>query len=170
MVREFIWNLMFSIAIAILMFAILMTRSDPTPIWVLIVYPLVGALLAHVASRTSPTVDEIAWIETSTIAAACIVLLAALVNILLIELLLREIISGELLSGDEFDQFTFFALPTISALLWWALERRLTRMRRAGRQRAEEIARKVEDQEAAEDAADPMNIPVVNTTQDERAA
>lgn len=135
--RDGLWSLLFSVAIAILMIAILLIRDDPVPTWVLLVYPLVGALLANIASRTSPTIEEIAWIETGTIAAAAIVILAGLINLLLIELLLREVISGEFLSGDSFRRFSFFALPAISALLWWALERRLTRMRRAGRRAAE---------------------------------
>ena len=137
MAREGLWSLLFSGAIAVLMAAILLIRDDPVPTWVLVVYPLVGALLANIASRTSPTVDEIAWIETGTIAAAAIVILAGLINLLLIELLVREMISGEFLSGNGFKQFSFYALPAISALLWWALERRLSIMRRAGRRAAE---------------------------------
>lgn len=128
------WSIVFSAAIGVLMLTILLVRTEPVETWVLLVYPTVGALLAHTASRTSPTIEEIAWIETSTIAAACIVVLAGLVNLLLIELLLREFISGEFLSGTLFQQFSFFALPTIAAILWWALERRLTRMRRLGRE------------------------------------
>lgn len=127
------WSLLFSAAIAILMVTILSVRSEPVETWVLIVYPTVGALLAHVASRTSPTIEEIAWIETGTIAAACIVVLAALVNLLLIELFLREVITGEFLNGSLFRQFSFYALPTVAAFLWWALERRLSRMRALGR-------------------------------------
>lgn len=127
------WSILFSVAIAVLMLAILLIRTEPVDPWVLFVYPTVGALLAHVASRTSPTIEEIAWIETSTIAAACIVVLAALVNLLLIEVLMREVVSGEFLNGTLFRQFSFFALPTIAALLWWALERRLSRMRKLGR-------------------------------------
>lgn len=137
MSKDTTWSLLFSIAIAVLMAAILMIREDPVPTWVLIVYPAVGAVLANMASRTSPTVDGIAWIETGMIAAAAIVILAALINFLLIELLLREIISGEFLSGTAFQKFSFYALPAISALLWWSLERRLTRMRKAGRRVAE---------------------------------
>lgn len=133
--KDVFWSSCFSVAIAVLMLTILLIRTEPVDTWVLIVYPGIGALLAHVASRTSPTIEEIAWIETSTIAAACIVVLAALVNLLLIELLLREMVLGELLTGTIVQQISFFALPTISALLWWALERRLTRMRQAGRKR-----------------------------------
>lgn len=128
---NFIWRLLFSGAIAILMLAILLIRTEPVQTWVLFVYPLVGAMLAHIASRTSPTTESIAWIETGTIAAASIVVLAAIVNILLIELLMREFISGEFLSGSLFSKITFFALPTVSVLLWWALERRLSRVRSA---------------------------------------
>lgn len=134
MLSDLRWSVLFSAAIAVLMLAILLIRTEPVKPWVLFVYPTVGALLAHVASRTSPTIEEIAWIETSTIAAACIVVLAALVNLLLIELFLREVISGEYLSGTVFQQFSFFALPTIAVILWWALERRLSRMRKLGRQ------------------------------------
>lgn len=137
MSRDGLWSLLFSLAIAVLMAAILIIREDSVPLWVLVIYPGVGALLANVASRTSPTVDGIAWIETGTIAAAAIVLLAALINLLLIELLLREVISGEYLSGSTFQRFSFFALPTISALLWWALERRLSRLRKSGHRAAE---------------------------------
>jgi hypothetical protein len=126
---NFVWRLLFSGAIAILMLAILLVRTEPVQTWVLFVYPLVGAMLAHVASRTSPTTESIAWIETGTIAAASIVVLAAIMNILLIELLMREFISGEFLSGSLFRKIAFFALPAVSMLLWWALERRLSRMR-----------------------------------------
>ena len=137
MSRDGLWSIFFSVAIAVLMVAILMIREDPVPFWVLVVYPCVGALLANLASRTSPTVEGIAWIETGTIAAAAIVILAALINFLLIELLLREVISGEFLGGTGFKRFSFYALPAISVLLWWALERRLSRMRQAGRHAAE---------------------------------
>jgi len=130
MSRDLIWNLMFSLAIAVLMVAILLIRSDPVPTWVLVVYPTVGALLAHVASRTSPTLEGIAWIETGMIAAACIVVLAALVNLLLLDVLVREVTTGEFLSGGATKRLSFFTLPTISVLLWWALHRRLSRLRR----------------------------------------
>lgn len=163
--NDVIWSVCFSVAIAILMLTILMIRTEPVETWVLVVYPTTGALLAHVASRTSPTIEEIAWIETSTIAAACIVVLAALVNLLLIELLVREMVLGEFLTGTLVQQFSFFALPTISALLWWALERHLTRMREAGRKRLKEAgvasparrddgsSAKAEAAEAADEAA-----------------
>jgi hypothetical protein len=129
MSKNFIWSVLFSGAIAVLMLAILLVRTDPVPGWVLGVYPLVGAALAQIASRTSPTIEDLAWIETGTIAAAAIVILAAIINLLLIELLLREFISGEFLNGGAFRKIVFFALPTVSVLLWWALERRLSRLR-----------------------------------------
>ena len=131
MSQDAIWRLMFSAAIAVLMLGILLVRSEPVPLWVLAVYPLVGAFLANIASRTSPTVEGIERLETSTIAAAAIFVLAALVNVLLIDVLLREYLSGEFLDGSHFQRFSFIALPGISVLLWWALERRLTRLRRA---------------------------------------
>ena len=135
------WSVLFSIAIAVLMLTILLVRTEDVETWVLVVYPSIGALLAHVASRTSPTEEGIAWIETSTIAAACIVVLASLVNLLLIELLVREIYLGAYLEGSLLQQIAFFALPTISALLWWALERRLSRMRHSGRARMQKPGR-----------------------------
>lgn len=131
MSREFIWSLLFSGAVATLMLAILVIRSEPVPTWVLVVYPAVGALLAQAASRTSPTVEEIAHIETGTIAAAAIVILAALINLLLVELLMREFIRGEFFNQGFYHKFAFFVLPTVSALLWWALNRRLALMRAA---------------------------------------
>ena len=131
MSQDAIWRLMFSAAIAVLMLGILLVRSEPVPPWVLIVYPAVGAVLAHIASRTSPTVEGIERLETGTIAAAAIFVLAALVNVLLIDVLLREFLSGEFLDGGKFRRFSFLALPAISVLLWWALERRLTRLRRS---------------------------------------
>ena len=136
MSQDRIWRLMFSVAIAVLMVGILLIRSEPVPNWVLWVYPAVGAVLANIASRTSPTVEGIARLETSTIAAAAIFILAALINVLLIDLLLREYLTGEFLDGDNFRIFSFLALPSISVLLWWALERRLTRMRK------EQVARR----------------------------
>ena len=96
----------------------------------------VGAMLAHIASRTSPTVEEIARIETSVIAAAAIFVLAAIVNVLLADLLMRQIETNEYLGGTLFDRVAFFALPALSVLLWLALERRLTRLRRERRDAA----------------------------------
>ena len=125
MSRDAIWSIVFSGAIAVLMLSILLTRAEPTPLWVLLAYPAVGAALGQVVSRTSPTVDGIARVETSTIAAAGIVILAILVNMLLIERL-----SSTVLAGGAGSIFTYIALPAISVLLWWALERRLGRMRR----------------------------------------
>lgn len=130
--RDVVWSILFSIAIAVLMVAILLLRSEPVSREVLIAYPTVGALLAHVASRTSPTVEEIAWLETGTIAAACIVVLAALVNLLLLDSLVREMSTGVAMSGTLAKQMSFISLPTISVLLWWALHRRLSRIRRRG--------------------------------------
>ena len=129
MTKDATWRALFSVAIAILMLGILIIRSEPVPAWVLAVYPLVGAVLANIASRTSPTVEGIARLETSTIAAAAIVVLASLLNLLLLDMLRREYMSGEFLSGSAFRQFVFLALPAVSVLLWWALERRLTRLR-----------------------------------------
>ena len=131
MSHDAVWRMMFTAAIAVLMLGILLVRSEPVPFWVLIVYPVVGALLANIASRTSPTIEGIARLETSTVAAAAIFVLAALVNVLLIDVLLREFKSGEFSEGDRVEQLSFLVLPAISVLLWWALERRLTRMRRS---------------------------------------
>jgi len=126
MSRDATWSMVFSGAIAVLMLSILLTRSEPTPLWLLIIYPVVGAVLGQVVSRTSPTVDGIARVETSTIAAACIVTLAILVNMLLLERL-----GGTAMGGGLGSIATNFALPAISVLLWWALARRLDQMRHA---------------------------------------
>lgn len=158
MKSDTVWSTVFSVAIAILMFAILLIRSEPVEPWVLFTYPAIGALLAHVASRTSPTVDGIAWIETSTIAAACVVVLAALINLLLLELLYREIISGEYLRGPLVHQISFFALPTISVLLWWSLERRLSRMR------VRTSARRLRKKKAAEPSPAATGLNAENLT------
>lgn len=125
-----LWRALFAGAVAVLMFGILSIRSDPVPPWVLLVYPIVGALLAHIASRTSPSVDSIARLETSTVAAAAIFVLAILVNGLLLDMIHREATSGEITGNTRYGKVPFLVLPSIGVLLWWALERRLTRWRR----------------------------------------
>ena len=106
-----------------------MLRPEPTPLWVLVCYPLVGAALANVASRTSPATKDIARFETSVIAAAAIFVLASLVNLLLIDMLVTEIRGDHERSASPFAQWSVVILPMVSVLLWWALERRLTRLR-----------------------------------------
>ena len=133
--RDFVWRLMFSAAIAVLMLMILLIRAQDTAVWVLVVYPLVGALLANVASRTSPRSDEIVWIETTTIAAACILVLAVLVNILIIERLLVQLLYAGVYDDTLFEKYAVVILQVISVLLWLALSRRLSRFRAAGDRR-----------------------------------
>lgn len=127
--QDRLWRLLFSAAIAVLMLGILLIRSEPVPSWVLFVYPGVGALLANIASRTSPSDARLARFETSIIAAAAIFILAALVNVLLIDALMQDFLAGEILSGPGLRRISFLALPAISVLLWWSLERRLARIR-----------------------------------------
>lgn len=98
--------------------------------WVLIAYPTVGAALANIASRTSPSVEEIARVETSVIAAAAIFVLACLVNVLLIDMLATEMLGRSEAEAAGAQRYSVVLLSLISVLLWWALERRLTRYRR----------------------------------------
>jgi len=124
--RDTVWSLLFSVAVAVLMLAVLLSRSTPTPIWVLIVYPGVGAALGQIASRTSPAANGIARLETWTIAAASTVVLVLLVDVLLAEWM----ISGNVTWLSQ-SFLSHLALPVAGVLLWWALERRLTRLRKS---------------------------------------
>ena len=138
---ERVWGALFAVSIGVLMLTILLMRSDPVPFWVLVVYPVAGGLLGLIASRTSPTAEQMAAIESATIAAAVLIVLAGLVNLLLIDMLLREMRSGEMLGGEPMRQVTFFTAPAAAALFWWALQRRLSQARLAGAQRRRTIAR-----------------------------
>lgn len=123
------WGILFAFSVGLLMLTLLLIRSEPAPFWVLVVYPLVGGLLALTASRTSPAPEQMAWIESGAIAAAAVVVLACLVNLLLIDMLLRQMRTGGLLDGASGEQATFFGAPAAAVLLWWALQRRLSRLR-----------------------------------------
>lgn len=127
--HERAWSVLFAVSVGILMLTVLMMRSDPMPSWVLIVYPFVGALLALAASRTSPSAEQMTWIETGTIAAAAIVVLACLVNMLLLDMLVRQVRSDEMLGAGQARELVFFAAPAAAVLLWLALQRRLSRLR-----------------------------------------
>ena len=143
MLTDTIWRALFCAAIAVLMCGILLIRTEPSPLWVLISYPLVGAALANIASRTSPSTEDIARVETSVIAAAAIFVLACLVNVLLIDMLVSEIHGGREIPPSALKQWSVVLLPLISVCLWWALKRRLTRFRTGqavGRPRAVEPA------------------------------
>ena len=128
--RDTVWSILFSFAIAVLMLAILLTRSVTPPVWVLITYPAIGAVLAQIASRTCPNRRQIAWLETGSIAAACVVILAGLVNLLLVELFIRKAYGDAAAASRIADDISYVVLPAISVLLWWALERRIKRLRR----------------------------------------
>ncbi len=131
-----LWSILFAISVGVLMLTILLIRSEPVPFWVLVVYPVVGGMLGLAASRTSPTVEQMAWIESGTIAAAAVVVLAGLVNLLLIDMVIR---SSDMLSGKPIQQVTFFAAPAAAALFWWALQRRLSRLRLASAERHDDM-------------------------------
>lgn len=124
-----LWRFLFSVAIAVLMAGLLLTREEPTPLWVLITYPLVGAALANIASRTSPSKQDIARVETSVIAAAAIFVLASLVNLLLLEMLVTQITAGMQRRASVLERWSLVVLPLVSVLLWWALQRHLSRLR-----------------------------------------
>ena len=127
--NDHVWGVLFAFSVGLLMLTLLLIRSEPVPFWALVIYPLVGGLLALTASRTSPAPEQMAWIESGAIAAAAVVILAALVNLLLIEMLLRHMRTGGLLDAASSEQATFFAAPAAAVLLWWALQRRLSRLR-----------------------------------------
>ena len=129
MLSDRLWRLSFCTAIAVLMVGLLLIREEATPIWVLITYPLVGAALANIASRTSPSQKDIARVETGVIAAAAIFVLASLVNLLLLEFLLNAIFVGAKIGATDLQRWSVVLLPLVSVLLWWALERRLSRWR-----------------------------------------
>lgn len=139
--RDTVWSIMFSFAIAVLMLAILLARNVTPPFWVLITYPAIGAVLAQVASRTCPNRRQIAWLETGSIAAACVVILAGLVNLLLVELFIRNAYSDAAAAGRIANDISYVVLPAISVLLWWALERRIKRLRQAALEEASASAR-----------------------------
>lgn len=143
MLSDGLWRFLFSLAICVLMVGILMTRSEPTPLWVMIGYPLVGAALANIASRTSPSADQMARVETTVIAAAAIFVLASLVNLMLLDLLVSYQSGIRTHPNPKLKTASLIILPLISVLLWWALERRLTRFRHA--QKARRVALAAED-------------------------
>jgi hypothetical protein len=130
-VSDHVWSILFALSVALLMMTVLLVRSEPVPGWAILLYPVTGGLLALAASRTSPSADQIAWIESSAIAAAAVVVLAGLVNLLLLDMLLRQIKTGTVLAGAPMQQVMFFAAPGVAVLLWWALQRRLSRLRLA---------------------------------------
>lgn len=133
--EEQVWSTLFALSVGVLMLTILLIRSDPMPLWVLVVYPSVGGLLGLAASRTSPTAEQMAWIESGVIAAAAIIVLACLINMLLMDMMLRQFHSEDMLGGGPMQQATFFVALTAVALFWWALQRRLSRFRLAGAER-----------------------------------
>lgn len=124
------WGVLFACSVGVLMLAVLLIRSDPVPGWVLLVYPLVGGLLGLAASRTSPSADQMAWIETGAIAAAAVVLFAGALNLLLAEAIVREMRTGQMAVPGQ--SLMFSATLAASGLLWWVLQRRLTRIRLSG--------------------------------------
>ena len=140
MLGDRLWRFFFCAAIAVLMAGLLLIRDEQSPLWVLITYPLVGAALANIASRTSPSQREIARVETGVIAAAAIFVLASLVNLLLIEFLLNAVYVLNQNSATMLQRWSVVVLPLVSVLLWWALQRRLTRWRNARQQGAENDA------------------------------
>lgn len=127
-----LWRLLFSGSVVVLLLGILLLRTEPAPIWFLVVYPAIGGVLAHMASRTSPTVEGIARVETSVIAATALFVLWAIVNVLLVDFLIGQMLADVYVSGLPVHKVAFIALPAIAVCLWWALERRLARVRMRG--------------------------------------
>jgi hypothetical protein len=56
--------------------------------------------------------------------------LAGLVNVLLVELFIRKAYGDAAAATRIADDISYVVLPAISVLLWWALERRIKRLRR----------------------------------------
>ena len=135
MISDKLWSALFACATAVLMLGIMLLRTAPPPTWALLIFPAVGALLAHAASRTTENRQHIMWLETSTIAAACVVVLMLMINGFLIELFVGSVSTSAEAIRQPAGVLLFFVLAGGSVLLWWALERRLSRMRKAGRTR-----------------------------------
>lgn len=130
--RDTLWNLLFSAAIAVLMLGILLSRNLTPPIWVLIAYPAFGALLAHVAGRTCPNRSHIVWLENATIAAACVIVLVSVADEILGALFLDELRAEGDSIARSLDLIVFITLTTSAVMLWWSLERGITRVRSSG--------------------------------------
>ena len=131
MVSDKLWSTLFACATAVLMLGILLLRTATPPMWALLIFPAVGALLAHVASRTTENRQHIMWLETSTIAAACVVVLMLLINGFLIDLFFGAVSGTAEAIQRPSDMLLFFVLAGGSVLLWWAFERRVKRLRHA---------------------------------------
>ncbi len=129
MVSDRVWSALFACATAVLMLGILLLRTATPPAWALMIFPTIGASLAHVASRTTNNRRQIMWLETSTIAAACVVVLMLMVNGFLIDLFVRAVSGTAAAIHNPADLILFFVLAGGSVLLWWAFERRVKRLR-----------------------------------------
>lgn len=125
MSSDCIWRLLFTGATSILMLAFLLSWSQPLARWVLVVYPSVGAVMAYVASRTSPSAEEIARIETGTVAATCVA-----APILLLEDALGAYLLGAVLAHEKL-HFAAVAVTLLAAFAaWLPLEQKLARIRK----------------------------------------
>lgn len=126
---EKIWSMLFAGATAILMLGIMLLRSTIPPTWALLVFPVIGASLAHVASRTTPKPSQILWLEKSIITAACFVLLVLMVNGFLIDLFVSAIRDGASDRAGRAGILMVIVLSGCAALLWWAFQQRASRFR-----------------------------------------
>ncbi len=127
--RDVFWRFLFAGAIAVLMLGILLSRHVTPPLWVLIAYPAIGAMLAHVVSRTSTNRKQIAMLETASIAAACVVFAATIVHACASALFL-DAVRAKTAAADQSTVIVFFVLLTLASLMsWWALERRIRKLR-----------------------------------------
>ena len=129
MISDKLWSALFACATAVLMLGIMLLRTAPPPTWALLIFPAVGALLAHAASRTTENRQHIMWLETSTIAAACVVVLMLMINGFLIELFVGSVSTSAEAIQQPAGVLLFFVLAGGSVLLWWAFERRVKRLR-----------------------------------------
>lgn len=117
---EILRSALFAVSIAALILAGLMTRTSPAPDGVLILYPLIGAILAVVATRTCPNRHQIASVERlTTLVAAC----------LWLGLIVQSdtVRSYSTMVGNATAQMVLTVVVVSAPVaLWWAIERRIT--------------------------------------------
>ena len=121
--RENFWTLLFAGAVAVLLLGILLARHVTPPVWVLVIYPAIGAGLALLVHRTSPNRVQIARLETITIAAACALVIGLSVGGAAEWLFLGGIRAAAGDSGTSLGILVTTAVATGSLALWWIIGR-----------------------------------------------
>lgn len=127
MERNSTWTFLFAAAVAWLMFVVVVLGHEPAPLWAQFTYPIVGAILATVASLTSRSVGGTAKLETATISAAIVLAAAEAAGIALQVAGIDIGLSG---SAGKPGFFEDFAVLATLGTGWWVLHGRLLIMRR----------------------------------------